>query len=306
MAGALRWLLAFTLTSCGSGDSSATGLDGGAGSDTDPSLDQAPENETDDVQTARSDTQASKRPIHYHGGPVMLGAVNLYYIWYGGWQSGDDAVDILTTLAKNVGQSPYYLTNTTYHDRQGRSVGGDVSFAGSVFDAYSTGKALGPGHTVRSIVEHALDGGALPVDESGVYLVLTSADVTVPTFCKSSYAWHDYFGYRGKTLKYGFIGDPSTQCPSWYLERVTPNGNGGADTMADGVTHELSETVTDPLTTSWYDARGMECADKCVYTFGDTYTVANGAQANMKFGGRDYYIEQNWVNEGPGRCGKSP
>src|SRR4051794_21804899 len=35
--------------------------------------------------------------INYHNGPVMLGTVNMYYIWYGDW-SGNSAVDILTDL----------------------------------------------------------------------------------------------------------------------------------------------------------------------------------------------------------------
>ncbi|HEY2291233.1 MAG TPA: hypothetical protein VGM86_11080, partial [Thermoanaerobaculia bacterium] len=33
--------------------------------------------------------------INYHNGPVMLGTVNIYYIWYGDW-SDNSAVDILS------------------------------------------------------------------------------------------------------------------------------------------------------------------------------------------------------------------
>ena len=72
---------------------------------------------------------AGKRPgggngISYHGGPLMLGTPNVYYIWYGNWStaSGADATAILTDLASNIGGSPYYNINTTYH---GWRVGGD-------------------------------------------------------------------------------------------------------------------------------------------------------------------------------------
>ena len=52
--------------------------------------------------------------INYHGGPVMLGSTNVYYIWYGNW-SGNSATSILTDLATNIGGSRYFNINTTYY-----------------------------------------------------------------------------------------------------------------------------------------------------------------------------------------------
>ena len=40
---------------------------------------------------------------------------------------------------------------------------------------------------------------------------------------------------------------------------------------------------------------GEEGADRCSWKYGDTYTAANGAQANMKLNGIDYLIQQNWA-----------
>src|SRR5436190_18718240 len=53
--------------------------------------------------------------ISYHGGPVMLGSVNVHYIWYGNW-SGNSAGTILTNLAQGIGGSPYEAINGTYYD----------------------------------------------------------------------------------------------------------------------------------------------------------------------------------------------
>src|SRR6266566_329353 len=53
--------------------------------------------------------------ITYHGGPVILGTTNVYYIWYGNW-SGNSATTILTDLANNIGGSPYFNINTTYYN----------------------------------------------------------------------------------------------------------------------------------------------------------------------------------------------
>ena len=38
-----------------------------------------------------------------------------------------------------------------------------------------------------------------------------------------------------------------------------------------------------------------DSSDLCEWTFGATYLTANGAQANMKLGGRDFLIQQNWI-----------
>jgi hypothetical protein len=48
--------------------------------------------------------------------------------------------------------------------------------------------------------------------------------------------------------------------------------------------------------------RGAENADKCAWTFGSTYTTANGATANMHLGSRGYVIQQNWNAGNNQRC----
>ena len=35
------------------------------------------------------------------------------------------------------------------------------------------------------------------------------------------------------------------------------------------------------------------------------HTARNGSKHNMTLGGRDYLIQQNWVNSGGGYCAKS-
>ena len=57
---------------------------------------------------------------------------------------------------------------------------------------------------------------------------------------------------------------------------------------------------------AWYDNRGYENADKCAWTWGTTYTAANGGKHNMKLSdGKHYLIQQNWVNAGSGGCALS-
>src|SRR3954469_20020326 len=239
--------------------------------------------------------------ILYHGGPVMLGTVNVYYIWYGNW-SGNSAVQILTDLASNIGGSPYFNINTTYYHGANQHVSNSVHYSGSTTDSYSAGKSLSDA-AIQGVVSSAITSGRLPKDTSAIYFVLTSSDVTASSgFCTQYCGWHTHGTISGSDIKYAFIGNPD-RCPSACEQQTTgPNGNAGADGMASILSHELEEATTDPDLNAWYDRRGQENADKCAWTFGATYPASNGSQANMKLGSLDFLIQQNWVNANGGYC----
>jgi len=245
--------------------------------------------------------------IFYHGGPVMLGTSNIYYIWYGDW-SNNSGVSILNNLAMSIGGSPYFNINTTYYDGNNNYVSNSVAEPASTQDSYSRGTALGDAD-IQGIVTDAINSGSLPKDTNGIYMVLTSKDVQETSgFCTQYCGWHTHSNIvfaDGSSMdtKFAFIGD-AAQCPSACAEQTasSPNGNIGADAMASVIAHELEEAVTDPDLNAWYDHRGYENADKCAWTFGQTYTSSNGSMANMNLGGMDYLIQQNWVNANGGNC----
>jgi hypothetical protein len=235
--------------------------------------------------------------ISYHGGPVIEGTVNVYYIWYGDW-SNNTAVNILTDLANNIGGTPYYNINKGYYDLVNggkRNVTGLVHYAGSTTDAYSQGTSLDD-NGVFAVVNHAVSTAALPEDTNAVYFVLTSADVNETTgFCTQYCGWH-WFGTdsAGHDLRYAFVGNPD-RCPSACEAQTTsPNGNAGADGMASIITHELEEANTDPEGNAWYDRQGNEDADKCAWNFGTEQTAANGSKYNVVWGGKQYLVQQEW------------
>jgi hypothetical protein len=233
--------------------------------------------------------------ITLHTGGVILGTNHVYYIWYGNWGSTEQS--ILTALASDISNSPYFNINKTYFDHSNNHVSGLVSFNGATTDAYSQGPASTSlsDQQILNVVNSAITSGRLPKDTNGVYFVLTSKDVHKSGFGTSYCGWHSHATIGGSDIKYGFIGDPSVQYPSSCGAQVTgPNGSTGADAMASIIAHELEEETTDPDLNAWYDSRGQENADKCAWTFGTTYTSANGATANVKLGTRDYLIQQNW------------
>ena len=248
--------------------------------------------------------QSSSTGINYHGGPVMLGTTNLYYIWYGNW-SGNNAIPILNNLALSLGGSPYYNINTTYYDGSNNKVSNAVATPASTVDSYSRGTALSDSD-VQAIVSNSISSGALPKDPNGVYMVLTSADVNETSgFCTQYCGWHTHAKLLNTDIKFAFVGDGS-RCPNaCSAQSTSPNGNLGADAMASVIAHELEEAVTDPDLNAWYDRRGYENADKCAWKFGTVNTASNGSYYNMTLGGYKYLIQENWVNAGSGGCALS-
>ena len=239
--------------------------------------------------------------IYFHGGPVMLGTVKLYYIWYGNWGT-DSTKSILTDLGMAIGGSSYFNINKTYYDGSNNHVSGLVQYGASTDDNYSLGSNLTDAN-IATIVSNAINGGKLPLDENGAYFVLTSADVAETSgFCTTYCGWHTYGTLPGTTVKYAFVGN-AARCPSACAAQTTsPNGNTGADAMASVLAHELEEMVTDPKLNAWYDRRGYENADKCAWTFGSVNLLPSGAYYNLTLGARNYLIQRNWLNAGGGSC----
>ncbi|WP_193164128.1 hypothetical protein [Microbulbifer hainanensis] len=244
--------------------------------------------------------------INYNGGPVMLGTTNVYYIWYGDWSSYSSAQTILPDLITGLSDSPIYNINTSYYDGSNQHVSNSVQLAGQVYDSGSYGNSLDDA-AVESVVANAINNLGLGTDINAVYFVLTAPDVQETSGFGTQYCgWHYKGTINGQTIKYSFVGNPVTQAPSGCgVNNPSPNNDGGADAMASIIYHELSEAVTDPELNAWYDRRGYENADKCAWDFGSTYTTGNGATANVSLGGRDWLLQQNWVNDFGGLCALS-
>jgi hypothetical protein len=256
--------------------------------------------ELDPTGWSAKHTTAGSNGIYYHGGPVMLGTPNVYFIWYGNWV-GNTATDILPAFASSLFGSPYLNINATYYNGSGARVSNRLNYAGATVDNnYSQGTALTDA-AVERIVASAL--GSLPTDPNGIYFVLTSADVNETSgFCTQYCAWHTSGTINGQDIKFGFVGNPD-RCPSaCAAQTVSPNGNAGADGMASLLAHEISEALTDPDLNAWYDWWGNENGDKCGWNFGTTQTASNGSQYNVTLGTRHYLLQKIWANAHGGYC----
>jgi len=255
--------------------------------------------------------------ILYHDGTLMPGASNVYFILYGNWEAPPPLEDNLATVALlqhlviGLSGSPYLTINSTYTDYVGSAPNGGLVLGRTIGDLYSRGSILTDAD-VQDVVQDMIVTGWLPHDSRGIYVVLTSSDVSVDGFCTSWDQYHGFLTLIGTSLKYVVVGNPR-RCPSTVRQFVapdgtllpTPNANFAADAMASSLAHAISGTVTNPEDLGWFDRYGLENSDKCQGTFGTTYATPNGARANMRLNGLDFLIQQNWVNSGRGYCGLS-
>jgi hypothetical protein len=256
--------------------------------------------------------------INYHGGPVMKGTPNVYVIWYGNWNGTGSNTGATRTAIEHflstIGGSALELVNSTYGDNSG-NVTGAVHFGGSTIVSSSTNLS---DSSLQTTVSNALNNGSLPRDSNGVYFVLSSSNINETSgFCTQYCGFHTRATLGGVDIKYSFVGNVD-RCPSGCeIQSTGPNspasGVGGIDGMANVISHELEEAISDPDLNAWFDTSGQENADKCNFNFGTTSTCnANGlcsaagttahARYNQTFGSNNYMLQQNWRNNGSGTC----
>jgi hypothetical protein len=206
----------------------------------------------------------------------------IYLIWYGNW-TGNTAITIIENFAKNIGSTAWWNITRRYNKTA------PITFGGSTYDSYSQGKNLS-NTDILLIVFNAISSAALPQNTNGIYLVLTSADVTEESFCTYC-GWHTY-----SWIVYGWVGNAEQKCPDRCIGwAAAPNNNRGADGMVNVIAHELTESASDPYFNAWY---GTGCSDengdKCNWNYGQTYMLPNGTEYNIVVNGNYYLIQQNW------------
>jgi len=277
-------------------------------------LDKSPDGHVQGQAPTRQPAVVQGNGINYHNGPVLKGnPVPIYVIWYGNWTNGPLASDSAVTVSlveaflasTALGGSGYEAINSTYGDTT-CNVSGHLGFSSAVFDSsYSSGKKLSD-RVLPTVVSHAIAAG-LPSDANGVYLILTSSDVSESSgFCRTYCGFHTHATIGGADIKYAFIGNVDKCQNGCEAQTTGPNspsaGVGGADGMINVITHETEEAITDPDLNAWFDASGNEDADKCNFKFGPTQIAPNGSHFNQTFGGKNWLIQMEWENSRGGGC----
>lgn len=270
-------------------------------------------------------TSSGGTQILYHNGPILSAAsVPAYIIYYGNFGTPQtvNTQAIINDFLSGLSNTAPYKVNTTYCNAStttcastpgATSVSGALSFSTSnIFDdPGSQGAQINSNGLIR-ILQYAFQH-SFPIADNGMYFVITAPDVKVGGFCSSFCAYHTRSTgvVAGHTIHYALVPDPSQKCTACdgnfaLGDTVTPNGDAGADEVVDSMFHELSEMVTDPDLNAWYTSNGEENGDLCNYVYGTT-SVANGAQYNASWNGRNFLIQLIWKNGPlPQSCAAAP
>ena len=266
--------------------------------------------------------------IFYHGGPVLQSGTKVVAVYWaanpifvGGpppntYNTTDPSADqsLVGFFLNHLGGSKYFNINSSYTDGSGAHIVNSVTYTG-----YWANASNAPGGTTSisdaqmvAMLQNGFNSGALAYDKSTLYAIFTSGQVNLGGGFGTQYcAYHTHATvtingvsqtvlYAAMPYNYAY---PSA-CTSGY-GAANGSADPGADYEVNTLAHETEETTTDMLGTAWYDNRGYENADKCAWTWGTTYASASGGVANMNLGGKDFLVQQNWVNAGRGGCALS-
>ncbi len=252
--------------------------------------------------------------IFYHGGPILTTTKVAAIYWAGSTiytggptpgtaGSGTSDGSLVGFFLRNLGGSPYFNINTTYYDGSGAYVQNSVDYTQFWADASGPASGTVSDGQVQQEVLAGFSTGALSYDPSTLYVVFSGPNVNLGGGFGTQYcAYHGHFSSSYGDVKYAVMPYDWSDPSGCSALNGSPNNDPAADTEVNVLAHETEETTTDEDLNAWYDRRGYENADKCAWTFGTTYTTSNGSTANMNLGGKDFLVQQNWVNAGHGGC----
>ncbi|XP_008448188.3 protein EXORDIUM-like 5 [Cucumis melo] len=239
--------------------------------------------------------------LRYHMGPVLSSSpINIYLIWYGKWSVSQKLLikDFLLSISPShpprappsPSVSQWWQTVSLYTDQTGANVSRSVVIAGEHSDIrHSHGTDL-TRLSIQNVIATAVRSAPFPVDHrNGMFLVLTSQDVTMQDFCRAVCGFH-YFTFPsmvGYTLPYAWVGHSGKQCPEQcaYPFAVPsymagggpsalspPNRDVALDGMISVIGHELAEVASNPLVNAWYAGEDptapTEIGDLCEGLYG--------------------------------------
>ncbi|GMH13478.1 hypothetical protein Nepgr_015319 [Nepenthes gracilis] len=274
--------------------------------------------------------------LRYHMGPVLSSSpINAYIIWYGRWAPQQQHIikDFLLSISPSSGAAVanptvagWWKTVSLYTDQTGANVTRSVLIAGEYSDKrYSQGAHL-TRLSVQQVIANAVKSAPFPVDhKNGIYLILTSVDVTMQDFCRAVCGFH-YFTFPslvGYTLPYAWVGNSGRQCPEVCAYPFAipgymagggpsalnpPNGDVGVDGMISVIGHELAELSSNPLINAWYAGEDptapTEIGDLCEGLYGTgggggyigQVMRDNGGRSFNMYGrnGRRYLVQWIW------------
>jgi hypothetical protein len=287
--------------------------------------------------------------LQYHGGPVLHSETAYLIFWEPGGthviapSSKNVLTQYLTDASRDSGGTDnVYGVLPQYTDLTG--IGADYQQATprviddtQAFPEQSSDCSLAPGMTAcvsdaqlqaeiaRLIAKKHLASGTGA--DAPIYFMITPTDVNVCITsgeCSSNFfcAYHFFFDLSGAPVLYasvpfsvwanGSIKACQDDGTSLYQTPAGPSHGDQGYQIADNLSHELSETITDPGVNAWFSGNGSEVGDLCeafapisnikkdVSSLAYFPTLSGSASAgtltDQLFSGDYYYTQTEWSN----------
>jgi hypothetical protein len=262
-------------------------------------------------------------PLVYHGGPIMRRATLYAIFWIpltlqtGGPTGMPVAYQNLQTrlladytahgIDNNNTQYYEILGSTTAYIQNASGVSLTSGLAGSFVDnapypASGCSDAATPGNCItdaqiQAEIQKVISLAGWTAGPNKMFLLFTSSgEGSCLDSSGTACAYRQYCSYHsaiGTSVIYSNLpfGNLSV-CQ--VAGTPSPNGHPAADAVTDVATHEITEAITDPFGTAWFDSSGMEIGDICNFNYG-----ANGwdaGNANQMWNGNFYEVQQVYDN----------
>jgi hypothetical protein len=219
-----------------------------------------------------------------HGGNVMPTMEIQPIFWGPSWSNASFTADKMTGIAQLytgfIGSS-YANTNGEYAGVNSAYVGIDrksISYTAALTDLSAT-----PNHAPKTsaVLAEVCKEITQPTAD-GYYPVYTDIPRGSASYC----AWHSWGSCNGVNVQFGFFFklDGDAGCDP---QDTTSTRSQGLSALANVSGHEISETLTDPRGTAWYDASGGENGDKCAWVFDDLVELSDKSL---------WKVQGNWSN----------
>jgi hypothetical protein len=221
--------------------------------------------------TAKPPSTPITPSLTYHNGPLTKGIPKIWYVYYGNWTTLDPLAEpLITYFTSHLSESPLMNIMSTYYDNTGGQTAyltNQIQYGGKYMDtSYSYGKSISD-LQIYYIIKNAMTAGHIPPPDTvnnNIYFVLSSPDVAASSgLCTQYCGWHTAGSFTGgKAAPYGYIGS-SIRCGGCmaFSSLGSPNNAPNADSMLSVIWHEITEALSDPYFTGWYDPNYYEIAD---------------------------------------------
>ena len=273
--------------------------------------------------------------VTYHGGPVVHGLTTYAVYWDPAGSIAPTAESLVNNFLAGTAHDSGATGNVFSVASQYGDAGGGAqyqqTFGGSYIDSdpypttdrcsETTASATICLTNSQEVSELTAFVGAhkLPTGLGAVYVVMTPDTVVTCTdgtdeCSNNSYcSLHSFAPDGSSTLLYIEIpftlldspGDAKSCQDDGNTQVQAPNPTAGlTDVALKSLSHELLETITDPMLNAWYDADGNEVADLCngLTWNADSFLPTDGGSAtagtlwNQTIDGGHYYLQGAWSN----------